>query len=203
MIEYKNLSSEIKAEETGILSGFASTTMLDSDKDTISTAAFKKTLAGAKGQFSLCWQHDMRTVVGDITLELGRGRIPLKGTLDLSEIRGIPCVPKAFEAYAMMKRAERMTGNKKPGFSIGFRTLKSKPNSGGGRDITEIDLYEVSIVTIPANPGAIGTVKQAVDYNEMFEDFYQWLKEKGHLGGLINSPGGNLEKINRILAGGY
>ncbi|XBQ16293.1 MAG: HK97 family phage prohead protease [Oceanicaulis sp.] len=35
------------------------------------------------------------------------------------------------------------------GLSIGFRTLRSAPRPGGGRDLLELDLWEVSIVTFP------------------------------------------------------
>ena len=35
------------------------------------------------------------------------------------------------------------------GLSIGFRTIRSAPRPGGGRDLLQLDLWEVSIVTFP------------------------------------------------------
>jgi uncharacterized protein len=40
------------------------------------------------------------------------------------------------------------------GLSIGFRTVNARPRPGGGRDLLEIDLWEVSIVTFPMLAGA-------------------------------------------------
>lgn len=44
------------------------------------------------------------------------------------------------------------------GLSIGFVTMKSAPRRGGGRTITALELREVSIVAVPAHPGARVTV---------------------------------------------
>lgn len=44
--------------------------------------------------------------------------------------------------------------------SIGFRPLRSVPNDFGGQDILEWELYEISLVPIPANPAAVRTLKQ-------------------------------------------
>ena len=40
------------------------------------------------------------------------------------------------------------------GLSIGFRTRQARARPGGGRDLTDIDLWEVSIVTFPMLPQA-------------------------------------------------
>ncbi len=48
------------------------------------------------------------------------------------------------------------------GLSIGFRTLKAQNRKGGGRTIKSLDLLEISLVTIPAHPGArVSSVKSA------------------------------------------
>ena len=60
----------------------------------------------------------------------------------------IPEVAKANEAYALLK-ARAITG-----LSIGFKTLKSFRRTDGGRTITALDLMEISLVTVPAHPGA-------------------------------------------------
>ncbi|WP_421786010.1 HK97 family phage prohead protease [Hyphobacterium sp.] len=40
------------------------------------------------------------------------------------------------------------------GLSIGFRTARSAPRPAGGRELIELDLWEVSIVTFPMLPQA-------------------------------------------------
>lgn len=209
-LEYKNLVSEIKADETGVITGVASASILDSDKDRVFASAFKETLDRANGQVSLCWQHDIRNPIGLATLELGKDRIPIKSRLYLDMLNGQKCVEKAYEAYALAKNSEGMSGDKKPGFSIGFRTLESKGNKEGGRDITKIDLYEVSIVTIPANVEAtINTVKQFGNFEDFYEGFYNWILKEGLLRDEISrffeemeSQESHSQKIKRLLAGG-
>lgn len=47
------------------------------------------------------------------------------------------------------------------GLSIGFMTKKAAPRRGGGRTISDLDVVEVSIVSVPAHPGAqISSVKE-------------------------------------------
>lgn len=40
------------------------------------------------------------------------------------------------------------------GLSIGFKTLKALPRKGGGQTITKLELLEISVVAVPAHPGA-------------------------------------------------
>lgn len=50
------------------------------------------------------------------------------------------------------------------GVSIGFITKKSKARNGGGRSITDLELLEASLVSIPMHPGArITSAKSAVE----------------------------------------
>jgi HK97 family phage major capsid protein len=65
-------------------------------------------------------------------------------------------VPEAKSTRALV-RAGAVTG-----LSVGFITKKSAPRTGGGRTISDLDLVEVSIVAVPANPGATVTnIKEA------------------------------------------
>jgi HK97 family phage prohead protease len=40
------------------------------------------------------------------------------------------------------------------GLSIGFETRKAAPRRGGGRTITDLDLVEISLVSVPCHPRA-------------------------------------------------
>jgi HK97 family phage major capsid protein/HK97 family phage prohead protease len=94
--------------------------------------------------------HDPDDVIGvwEIIRETAEG-LTIKGRLLLDQL------PRAREVYAMLK-AKAVKG-----LSIGFQTLAATPRRGGGRDITKLDLVEVSIVSIPAHPGAqIQSIKE-------------------------------------------
>lgn len=52
---------------------------------------------------------------------------------------------------------ERQARGKSVSLSIGYRVLADEYEEGGGRLLKEIELYEVSLVTVPANPLAIVT----------------------------------------------
>lgn len=51
------------------------------------------------------------------------------------------------------------------GLSIGYRTRDFQPRPGGGRLITRIDLYEISICSMPLNPLARYTVVEGFELN--------------------------------------
>jgi hypothetical protein len=90
----------------------------------------------------------------------------VKGTLNLE-------VQAAREAYALMKQGAIS------GLSIGFRSLaESIDKETGVTHLTRVKLYEVSIVTFPANTEAtISSVKSAPDSIREFEKF---LREAGY-----------------------
>lgn len=56
--------------------------------------------------------------------------------------------PRARTTLALVKRGAVN------GLSIGFRTRRSATRKGGGRELFDIDLWEVSIVTFPMLPQA-------------------------------------------------
>jgi HK97 family phage prohead protease len=138
------LDLELKASATdeagtfeGVASMFGEVDMLG---DTVAPGAFKKSLAEHKraGRMPLLlWAHDLSAPIGrwlDIR-ETAHG-LAVKGRLILDTVRGR-------EAYALLK--ERALD----GLSIGFRTVQSV-RTKTGRLLKEIDLAEISLVTLPA-----------------------------------------------------
>ena len=105
-------------------------------------------------KIKLLWQHDMREPIGiwSRMSEDTKG-LYVEGELNLEVQRGR-------EAYALMKQGAISD------MSIGFRTLKSEhgradaPNgqSKAVRRIKQVKLFEVSLVSVPANP--LATVDQ-------------------------------------------
>jgi HK97 family phage prohead protease len=127
------------------VSGYASLFWTrDLNDDVTAAGAFGASLAktGAGGVKMLC-QHDADRPVGvwDEAFEDGRGLFVRGRILDATP-EGRLC--------AALVRAGAMDG-----LSIGFRTTKARPDESGRlRVLTEVDLWEVSIVTFPMLPGA-------------------------------------------------
>lgn len=66
-------------------------------------------------------------------------------------------VPRAREVRALVQAGAVR------GVSIGFSIKKSAKRTGGGRTITDLDLLEASLVTIPMHPGAqVTSAKSAI-----------------------------------------
>lgn len=110
----------------------------DHGRDIVRSGAFARSLEtkGARG-VRMLFQHDAGEPVGvwEEIREDGRG-LYVRGWLLADAPRG--------KATLGLVRAGAVDG-----LSIGFRTLRSAPRPGGGRDLLELDLWEVSIVTFP------------------------------------------------------
>lgn len=143
-METKHLALEVKADgEAGEFSGYGSVFgNVDSYGDRIEAGAFSGSLATRMPK--LVWQHDLYQPIGKWVeaKEDDRGLF-LRGKLSLG-------VEKGREAYELMKDGAL------DGLSIGYRT-KAAVNDGNVRILKEIDLWEVSLVTIGANPDALVT----------------------------------------------
>ena len=162
--ELKNLDDDGE----GVFEGYASTFggNPDGHNEVIDKGAFTKTLRTrgpkVKGgpNVLLLWQHDIASPIG-VILELREDDIGLyiKAKLTLA-------VQKAMEARALMldKAIDSM--------SIGFRIVESTYNSETGiLTIHEIRLYEISLVSLPANESAVVTgVKSVRDWEKTLRD---------------------------------
>ena len=135
--DFKSLS------QNGKFSGYASVfNVIDSYNDIIKPEAFKKTLTGknAAGEIKLLWQHAPDEPIGvfEIIKEDTIG-LYVEGRLLLDVARGK-------EAYSLIKSGAVS------GLSIGYNVKKSSiDRKSSVRNIYEIDLWEISVVTFPAN----------------------------------------------------
>jgi HK97 family phage prohead protease len=161
---------EIKSlSESGHFEGYASVFhRVDRGMDMILPGAFSRSIEerGADG-IKLLWQHDPREPIGNIEeiYEDERGLF-VKGHLMLD-------VQRAREALSLMRVGAL------DGLSIGFRTLKSRKDEAKGvRLLTDLDLWEVSLVTFPMQSAArIARFKSGgIDTIREFEHF---LREAG------------------------
>lgn len=139
-------SMELKeVSEAGTFRGIASIYGVeDLGNDVIMKGAMTKTLS-ENPTVPLLWQHRSGDVIGEVTLKEWQGKVMADGALDMED----PDVKSKY--YGKMKR--RLV----KGLSIGFQVVKdSFVNEDGKsiRQILELKLWELSVVTFPMLPGA-------------------------------------------------
>lgn len=130
----------IPIDAGGRFAGYASVfDRLDESGDIVLRGAFSKSLRRrGRERIRMLFQHDPKEPVGtwDAIAEDGFG-LWVEGRLT----GGVP------RADALRRLIERRAVD---GLSIGFRTVKATRETGTGhRRLSEIDLWEISIVTFP------------------------------------------------------
>lgn len=136
-IEFK---AAFTVDEAGVVTGLASVFgTVDRGGDIVRKGAF----ASARPPLPMLASHDQADVVGvwDELVETDAG-LTVKGRLLVGD------VARASEVRALI-RAGAMTG-----LSIGYVTRKYAKRVGGGRDLIDLDLAEISVVAVPMHPGA-------------------------------------------------
>lgn len=150
--EFKQIAETGSFE--GLLSPYGN---VDAGGDIVEPGSYTKTLKEQGNTRPLLWQHKPDQPVGLITLEDRPDGLWCKGQI-LMEI------PTGQTAYAVIK-----AGIVK-GLSIGFESVKESVKAGV-RHLTEIKLYEGSIVTFPMNFSAlISSVKTAKENKDDFNE---------------------------------
>ena len=127
--------------EPMILEGYASLFgVADLAGDVVRTGAFAKSLR-KRPRFKILLEHDPRLVAGAwVEAHEDKAGLFVRGSL----------VDEA-PAAALARRRLRAGVD---GLSIGFRTVRARALPGGGRELIEIDLIEVSLVRTPMLPAA-------------------------------------------------
>jgi HK97 family phage prohead protease len=171
--------------DVGVIEGLGSHfDNVDSGGDVIRAGAFTETI-GAKLP-KMLWQHDPAEVIGkwDATREVDDG-LHLSGRLALKTQRGL-------EAFELAKMGAI------DGLSIGFTI----PSGGatlldnGIREIKQIDLWEVSVVTFPMNELArVTAVKSRLAHGEKISE--------RDLEALLRDAGLSKQAAVAIVATGY
>lgn len=147
----------LKAVEDDVFfAGYASVFhVVDSQYDSILPGAFSKTLRekGKVNGIKLLWQHHADEPIGNFSVicEDSTG-LYVEGRLLLDVQRGR-------EAYALLKSGSL------EGLSIGYTAVNYHfDEKEGVRYLTEVDLWEISLVTFPANPEAGVTAVKEADF---------------------------------------
>ncbi len=165
-----------KIQNNGVFEGYASVfNDVDSVKDKVINGAFKNSLNKyrIKNQMpAMLWQHDAKEPIG-VWREIFEDKkgLYVKGELFINEI------PRAKQAYKLMREGGLS------GLSIGFKTVESDLNhQTGERNLREVDLVEISMVTFPALDSArIVGVKELLGSGELpdIRNFENFLRDAG------------------------
>lgn len=174
-LTYIDRPFEVKAvDDKGRFSGYGSVFgNVDAYLEIVAPGAFAESLAAWKDAGKLppiLWQHRSGEPVGPyLEMREDAHGLFVDGQLLVDD------VVRAKEARALMK-AKAVNG-----LSIGFVTREdSYDKVTGVRTLKKIDLWEVSIVTFPANPAAqISNVKSAVEALESLAEAERYLRDAG------------------------
>lgn len=168
--EVRSFALEIRANEDGTMEGYGSVFgVRDNYDDVIAKGAFVSSLAEHKSAGTMpamLWQHDSDKPIGVWTemVEDAKG-LKIKGRLALDTVLGK-------EAHALLKMGALN------GLSIGFMSKQwAYDRETEVRTLTEIDLWEVSLVTFPANEKARVTNVKSADELATPKDAERHLRE--------------------------
>lgn len=138
----------IKAvDQDGLFTGYASVFgALDSQSEIVVRGAFTRSLARMRMQArtpAMLWMHDPTVPIGVwVVLQEDEKGLFVQGRLALSTQKGR-------EAYELLKLGA-LTG-----LSIGYRVIRSEIDKvRKARLLTDVELFEISLVTFPANDSA-------------------------------------------------
>lgn len=181
----KAVSLEVKASDSGRIEGYASTTGGDPDRhgDIVISGAFTKSLQRQKASGDMpvmLWSHAQEQPIGRwIKMHEDSQGLFVEGNLNLNTSKGR-------EAYEHVKAGDA------GGLSIGF-TVPEGGREYAGKGVFHlkaVDVQEVSIVAIPANPLArITGVKSLQSRSDAID--------------MLRECGLSKKAAKRFAAGGY
>ena len=165
--KFSPLVGDVTVTDGTVIEGYASLfDQLDQGGDRVQKGAYSQSLAALKAKcrsVKMLWQHDPTQPIGvwDEVREDEKG-LYVKGRL-LTEVTRGKEAASLLEAGAI------------DGLSIGYRTKKAQKDDKGGRLLSELELWEVSLVTFPMLPearvAAKGDDPEAGDLRELATAF--------------------------------
>ena len=170
---------EVKADSSGRISGYGSIFgNVDLAGERVLPGAFRKSLDEHKrrgSRIKMLWQHRPDVPIGTWTsaVEDSKGLL-LEGHINLKTDAGR-------NAY------EHIAAGDVDSLSIGYREKQAQQGRDGVRDLIELDIYEVSPVTFPANRSA--TISAAKTQAEIEE--------------ILRSGGLSKQAAKLVVAGGW
>lgn len=155
MAEHLYKSFELKANEAGSISGFFSTYDKEPDSygDIIDPGAFTETIEKREESghpFPLCWNHDFSAVIGavDSVKDTEKGPFIEAHFLDTQLAQDVRKMLQSGAVY-QFSFAYDVLGNRAP--------TQEEQEKGVTNVLTKVDVFEISVVTVPANQNAVAT----------------------------------------------
>lgn len=157
MNHFQMLFKEVKQEEGKVkIKGFASTPDLDRYDDIVQPTAFAEAMATYMKNPVVLLGHDSDKPIGTVT-EYNLSTSGLEVTVEV--VNNIDdCM-------------EKIQNKTLRGFSIGWRCLDCIYKEEGNkyiREVTKLDLAEISVVAVPANPSTLFTLSKSL--KKMFDE---------------------------------
>jgi HK97 family phage prohead protease/HK97 family phage major capsid protein len=150
---FKMLGEAPANNEPVKIAGYASTTETDRVGDVIISEAWNMGMENFINNPIVLFNHDYDHPIGKVI----NYRVDMKGLYVEAEI-----YPEAGTAYDMVKRGVLTT------FSVGFQIKDARYEPGNDIFyITAVDLYEISVVSVPANAGAVFELSKSLSSEQL------------------------------------
>jgi hypothetical protein len=164
---------QVKAvSEDGMIEGYGSVFgVRDSYSDIVAAGAFAASLSAHKAAGTmpaLLWQHRADEPIGVWkSMDEDERGLAVRGQLAMDTVRGR-------EAHSLLKMGALN------GLSIGFYSKQWKYDTEQDvRTLTEVDLWETSLVTFPANQAARVTAVKSIETLESVREVELMLRDRG------------------------
>jgi len=182
---YLNSSFETKALKKGSksikIAGYANTTAKDRSGDIVTAEAWAKGIDNYRRNPVLLYQHKHDCPIGRVE----NIRVDKKGIF----VEGM--VSEAAEKNHGVQTLIKDGALKS--FSVGFRVKDGKYNrEDDSMMITEVELLEISVVSVPCNQDSLFSIRKSFDSDEEFNEFKKSLKE---------ADAEEIKKMRKIKAG--
>lgn len=182
---YLNSSFETKALKKGSksikIAGYANTTAKDRSGDIVTAEAWAKGIDNYRRNPVLLYQHKHDCPIGRVE----NIRVDKKGIF----VEGL--VSEAAEKNHGVQTLIKDGALKS--FSVGFRVKDGKYNrEDDSMMITEVELLEISVVSVPCNQDSLFSIRKSFDSDEEFNEFKKSLKE---------ANADEIKKMRKIKAG--
>ena len=151
--KYKEFALRKSSDDPGTISGYFSTydRIPDSYGDVIAPGAFTETIKAREESghpFPLCWNHDLNMIVGKVE------------SIEDTET-GPLMTATFFDTPLAQEKREIVKSGVVYQFSFAYDVLEAGPveleDGTKANELRKLDLYEISIVPIPANQNAVMT----------------------------------------------
>ena len=160
--QYKNFNIKAPEDDTGVITGYFSTydRIPDSYGDVVAKGAFTETIEARKASghpFPMCWNHDLDQIIGAVdSIE--------------EDDHGPLMTAHFFDSPLAQEKRELVKSGVVYQFSFAYETKESAAvtleDGTKANELQKLDLFEISIVPIPANPRAEVTSIKATEPEE-------------------------------------